>query len=75
MAGQIEIRLESMDVQESLECYRHKRSFNKYVDKIREEGGQTIFVCVHAQVIKDKNCPRKGEGVKKWQNSVHVVIE
>jgi hypothetical protein len=24
MAGQIEIRLESMDVQESLECYRHK---------------------------------------------------
>ena len=43
MAGQIEIRLESMDVQESLECYRHKGSFNKYVDKKRGLEGQLKF--------------------------------
>ena len=28
---------------------------------------------VHAQGYK--NCPHKGGGVKKWQNSVHVVVE
>ena len=36
--------------------------------------GQKMSVFVHAQG-KYKNCPRRGGGVKKWQNSVHVVVE
>ena len=38
--------------------------FNNYVDKMRGRGGQKMSVFVHA-----------GGGVKKWQNSVHVVVE
>ena len=51
----------------------HKGSFNSYVDKIRGGGGQKMSVFVHAQVIKTVHA---GEGgVKKRQNSVHVVVE
>ena len=37
-----------------------------YVDKTRGGGGQKISVFVHTLGIKT---------VKKWQNSVHVVVE
>ena len=46
--------------------------FNNYVDKMRRGGGQKMSVFVHAQGIKTVNA--RG-GVKKWQNSVHVVVE
>ena len=36
-------------------------------------GGQTMSVFVHAQGIKAVHTG--GRGVKKWQNSVHVVVE
>ena len=36
-------------------------------------GGQKMSVFVHAQGIKTVR--PGGGGVKKWQNSVHVVIE
>ena len=38
---------------------------------MRGGGGQKISVFVHAQGIKTVHA----EGVKKWQNSVHVVVE
>ena len=41
-------------------------SFNNYVDKMRGGGGQKMSFFVHAQGIKTD---------KKWQNSVHVVVE
>ena len=40
---------------------------------MRGGGGQKMSVFVHAHGIK--NCPHKGRGVKKWQNSVQVVVE
>ena len=46
--------------------------FNTYVDKMRG-GGQKMYIFVHAQGIKNV---KAGAGlVKKWQNSVHVVVE
>ena len=39
---------------------------------MRGGGGQKMSVFVHAQGIKTV---RAGGGVKKWQNSVHVVVE
>ena len=40
---------------------------------MRMGGGQNMSVFVHAQGIKTVHA---GEGgVKKWQNSVHVVVE
>ena len=45
-------------------------SFNHYLDKMG--GGQKMTVFVHAQGIKTVHA---GGGVKKWQNSVHVVVE
>ena len=50
----------------------NKGAFNNYVDKMRGGGGQKMFVFVHAQGIKTVHA---GGGVKKWQNSVHVVVE
>ena len=47
-------------------------SFNNYVDKMREGGGQKMSVFVHTQGIKTVHARR---GVKKWQTSVHVVVE
>ena len=48
--------------------------FNNYVDKMmRGGGGQKMSVFVHAQGIKTVHA--EGVGVKKWQNSVHVVVE
>ena len=35
-----------------------------YADKMRGEGVQNVSFC-----------PRKGRGVRKWQNSVYVVVE
>ena len=37
-------------------------------------GGQKMSVFVHAKGIKTVHAGRGG-GVKKWQNSVHVVVE
>ena len=42
------------------------------MDKRRGGGGQKMSVFVHAQGIKTVHA---GGGVKKWQNSVHVVVE
>ena len=39
-----------------------------------EGGGQKMSVFVHAQGIKIVHAGGGG-GVKKWQNSVHVVVE
>ena len=53
----------------------HKEPFNNYVDKMRwGEGVKNICFCPRSRY---KNCPRKGRGgeVKKWQNSVHVIVE
>ena len=47
-------------------------SFNNYVDKMRGGGGQKMSVFVHAQGVKSFHA---GGGSKKWQNSVHVVVE
>ena len=41
------------------------------MDKVRGGGGQKMSVFVHAQGIKTVHAG----GVKKWQNSVHVVVE
>ena len=48
-------------------------SFNNYVDKMRG-GGQKMSVFVHAQGITTVHA-RGGRGVKKRQNSVHVVVK
>jgi hypothetical protein len=48
-------------------------AFNNYVDKMRGGGGQKMSVFVHAQGIKTVH--GGGGGVKKWQISVHVVVE
>ena len=42
------------------------------MDKMRGGGGQKMSVFVHAQGIKTVHA---GGGVKKCQNSVHVVVE
>ena len=42
------------------------------MDKIRREGLKNVCFCLRSGY---KNCPRRGRGVKKWQNSVHVVVE
>ena len=42
------------------------------MDKMRGGGGQKMSVFVHAQGIKTVHA---GRGVKKGQNSVHVVVE
>ena len=51
----------------------HKGPFNNYVDKMRGGGGRrgskNVYFCPRSGF---KNCPGRG-GVKKWQNSVHVV--
>ena len=47
-------------------------AFNNYVDKMRGEGVKNVCFCLCSGY---KNCPRRGEGVKKWQHSVHVVVE
>ena len=52
-------------------CELDKGPFNNYVDKMRGEGGQEMFVFARSGY---KNYPRRG-GVKEWQNSVHVVVE
>jgi hypothetical protein len=44
--------------------------FNNYVDKMR---GSKMSVFVHAQGMKTVHAG--DEGVKSWQNSVHVVVE
>ena len=49
-----------------------KGLFNNYVEKIRGERGQKMSVFVHARVLK---LSTQGGKVKKWQNSVHVVVE
>ena len=48
-------------------------SFNNYVDKMSGGGGQKMSAFVHAQGIKAVHAG--GGGNKKWQNSVHVVVE
>ena len=40
---------------------------------MRGGGGQKMSAFVHTQVIKTVHAG--GGGVKKWQNSVHVVVE
>ena len=55
-----------------LRTRKSKGSFNNYVDKMRGGGGQKMSVFVHAQGIKTVHA---GGGVKKRQNSVHVVVE
>ena len=49
----------------------YKWPFNNYLDKMRGRGSKKS-VFVHAQGIKTFHA---GGGVKKWQNSVHVVVE
>ena len=44
--------------------------FNNYVDKMRGRG-QKMYVFVHIRCIKTVH----GGCSKKWQNSVHVVVE
>ena len=39
---------------------------------MRGGGGQKMSVFVHAQGMKTVHA---GGGVKKWQNSVHIVVE
>ena len=46
--------------------------FNKYVDKMRGRALKMYFF-VHAHGIKIVHAG--GRWVKKWQNSVHVVVE
>ena len=46
-------------------------AFNNYLDKMRGEGVKKR-VFVHAQGIKTVH--DVGGGVKKWQNSDHVVV-
>ena len=41
---------------------------------MRGGGGQKMYVFVHAQGRKTVHTGGEG-GVKKWQNSVHVVVE
>ena len=49
-----------------------KGPFNNYVDKMRGgRGSKNVCFYPHSGY---KNCPRRGR-VKKWQNSVHVVVE
>ena len=50
-----------------------KGSFNNYVDKMMAGGGQKMSFFVHAYDIK--NVHSGVGGIKKWQNSVHVVVE
>ena len=52
-------------------AYSFKGAFNNYVDKMGG-GGQKMSVFVHAQGIKTVH---SGGRVKKYQNSVHVVVE
>ena len=48
--------------------------FNNYVDKMRGGWGSKNS-CFYPR-SGYKNCPRRrGGGIKKWQNSVHVVVE
>ena len=42
------------------------------MDKMRGGGGQKMSVFVHAQGIKTVHAGGWG---RKWQNSVHVVVE
>ena len=51
--------------------YLGGHSIVNYVDKMRGAGSK-MSVFVHAQGIK---LSTQGSGVKKWQNSVHVVVE
>ena len=52
--------------------YLSKGAFNNYVDKMKGGGGQKMSVFVHAQGIKTVHA---GGVAKKWQNSVHIVVE
>ena len=47
--------------------------FKNYLEKMRGEGVKKCLFFVHAQGIKTVHAG--GRGVKKWQNSVHVVVE
>ena len=47
-------------------------SFNNYVVRWGGRGLKNVCFCPRSGY---KNCPRRGGGVKKWQNSVHVVVE
>ena len=46
-------------------------AFNNYVDKMRGGGIKNVFF-VHALGIRTVH---SGRGVKKWQNSFHIVVE
>ena len=59
-------------VLQCMKCLNSKGPFNNYVDKIR--GGEGVKNICFCPLSGYKNCPRR-EGVKKWQNSVHVVVE
>ena len=53
----------------------HKGPFNNYVDKMRGRGTRLKNVCF-CPLSGYQNCPSMGgQGVKKWQNSVHVVVD
>ena len=56
----------------SIEKRIRSRSFNNYVDKMRAEGVKNGYFGLHSWY---KNCPGKRGVVKKWQNSVHVVVK
>ena len=47
--------------------------FNNYVDKKRGKGGSKLSVFVRSQGVKTVQAGERG--VKKWQTSVHVVVE
>ena len=46
--------------------------FNNYMDKKRGRGSKNDCFCPLSGI---KNCPGKGGGGQKWQNSVYVVVE
>ena len=55
-------------------CFEiHMGAFNNYVDKMREGGGSKKCLFFTIRVLKMST--QVAGGVKKWQSSVHVVIE
>ena len=58
-----------------INTYLHKGSFNNHMDKMRVERSKKMSVFVHAQGTKTVHAGWGGWGAKKWQNSVHVVVE
>ena len=49
-----------------------KGPFNNYVDNMRGEG---VKKCLFLPMLRVQKLSTQGGGVKKWQNSVHVVVE